>query len=546
MPRVRPCETTLDGGNTKTDACPLAGEKGRKAAAIALAVIVALQAVLCIGAIATKQGLFQDESYTLFLTNGEFLYDLPADGQVYHDGEPYESWVTVPTFLGADYGQVIQNQINDVHPPLHYILLAALYSLFPGSWDPAIGLSLNAAAMCIVTVLSFFTARFLGAPRWMALAVAAVWAVSPAMVNDTVYLRMYGLLTLWFAAAAALAARIASRRSCSVGEAVALFLVTACGGLTQYFFLPYAFVLYLCVGIVLLLHREIAAGVRFAIGSIAGALSVFLLFPAAFDHIFSGYRGVEALSRAADGSSFVDFFVRDWRQLDTGNTGGVLILIAIVLIAAAAVSFLMRRKNADAKASSGMCGWMSVGAYVSLAVAAVAFVTIIARVAPYPSIRYVLSVQPVLQMCVFLPLAGLCLWLAKNRARQALVAFAVVAVLITGLGYSHGIKYWDQENDDVAALAQENATFMGVWENPMMVEAFLPDATDYDTGVYFSSPESLGAFDFSQVDGGVTLIVQDGVDFAPYKEAFEAAAPGVRMTYVGDTIDHFDVYDVEL
>ena len=119
-------------------------------------------------------------------------------------------------------------------------------------------------------------------------------------------------------------------------------------------------------------------------------------------------------------------------------------------------------------------------------------------------------------------------------------------MLVSGLGYSHGIKYWDQENDDVAALAQENATFMGVWENPMMVEAFLPDATDYGTGVYFSSPESLGAFDFSQVDGDVTLIVQDGVDFTPYKEALEAAAPGAQMTYVGDTVDHFDVYDVEL
>lgn len=546
MPRMRSCEMMSCGESSKNDTFLIEGRRGRKAGTVILVAIIALQTALCFGAIATKQGLFQDESYTLFLTNGEFLYDLPVDGEVYRDGEPYESWVVVPEFLGADFNKVIQNQINDVHPPLHYILLAGLYSLFPGSWNPAIGLSLNVAAMCIVTVFSFMTARSLGAPRWMALAVAAVWAVSPAMVNDAVYLRMYGLLTLWFAAAAALAARIASRRSCSIGEAIALFFVTACGGLTQYFFLPYAFVLYLCVGIGLIFHREIVSGIRFAIGAIAGALGVFVLFPAAFDHIFSGYRGVEALSRAADGTSFVDFLIRDWRQLDTGNTGGVLIVIAGVLVIAAVVSFAMRRRGSDSDGPLGLCNWMSIAAYVPLIVSVVAFVTIIARVAPYASIRYLLSVQPVLQLCVFLPVAGLCLWLAKNRVRQAFIAFAVVAVVVSGLGYSHGIKYWDQDNDDVVALAQENATFLGIWENPMMVEAFLPDATDYDTGVYFSSPELLATFDFSQIDDDVTLIVQDGVDFAPYRDALESAAPGVQMEYIGDTIDHFDVYDVTI
>lgn len=518
-----------------------------KASRIIMAIVIVAQLVFCAAMIETKSGLFQDESYTLILTNGEYLTDQPEDGVIYHDGEPYRTWASVQEFLSPDFSQVIQNQIDDVHPPLHYLILAVLYSLFPGSTSPAIGLSLNAVCMCSCTVLLFFIARALRAPRWAAVLVSLFWAASPGMINCAVYLRMYALLTVWFTAAALIAVRVAVTRRCSLATAITLFIVTLLGGLTQHFFLPFAFVLYLCSGVLLIARREIASALRFAAGAILGVAAEFALFPWAYDQIFHGYRGEEALSRAADGGSFLDYLVKDWGLLNTGNAGGLLAIVALVLV----VAFVLYALKGGLRADGGqgrervIFSWAPVRAYVIVLACVVFFVVLMARVAPYPSIRYLFSIQPLLQLCFTLPLLGMLHWVAKGRRSLVVAAFLAVGVALTCLGYSYGIKYYDQENDDVAALAQENTAIVGLWNIPLMSEAFLPDALCYDTGVYFSSYESFEEFDITVLDD-FTLIKQPSVDLAPYEERIKEVAPNAEITYVGDTIDDNQVYDVAL
>ena len=65
------------------------------------------------------------------------------------------------------------------------------------------------------------------------------------------------------------------------------------GLLTQYFFLFFAFILYLCCGIALLARRRIAHAAIFAGATVGGVVAGILLFPPSVDHLFSSFRGQE-------------------------------------------------------------------------------------------------------------------------------------------------------------------------------------------------------------------------------------------------------------
>lgn len=525
------------------------GRLSRRTVACALAAMLVVQAIVCAGFALNKAGLFQDEAYTYFLANGSWLNSVPEEGVVYEGGEPWRSWVTVDSFLGIDFDKLYTNQADDNHPPLYYTLFSFAYSIVPGSTSPVIGCALNATFMMACTVLLYLLVREVGCSQRLSLLVSALWAISPAMVNCMLYLRMYGLLTVFFLAASIAVARFLNARRAGWQHVVGLFLSTALGFLTQYFLVLYAFPLYLCAGILLLVRRRIRDAALFAAGGIGGIVVAMLIFPPSFSHLFSSFRGKQALDSAASGETFGSFFVEDWRLLNNAVFGGLL-LVLLAALAVLGVVVLMRRRaaakpsagTADAPSGCERIRWELVGI---MALAAFAFVTLVARVAPYASIRYLMAGQPILLAVLIVTLAYLVERALPVGATRAVAIVAAVGVVATACGYAHGIKYFDQLNEDVAALAEENDAMVALWSDPLLQQSLLLDGLSYDRCVFFDDPESFAAFDLSALSHDFTLYVQPGMDFEPY-ESVLLAYPDAQVEYVGETIDHYAVYDVHL
>ena len=110
--------------------------------AIAIVMVAQLIASFCFSL--DKTGLFQDESWTFVLANGTWLGVGPENGVLYHDGDPYRDYASVGSFLEIDIPQIFENQTNDNHPPLSYLLFTIAYYLFPGTVAQPIGGMLNA------------------------------------------------------------------------------------------------------------------------------------------------------------------------------------------------------------------------------------------------------------------------------------------------------------------------------------------------------------------------------------------------------------------
>ena len=258
------------------DAMPLATDaavqpaRSWRAVVLPLIVILLVQLALCSWFAVNKDGLFQDESYTYFLANGNWLNSVPEEGVIYTDGEPWREWASVDSFLGIDPEMLYKNQESDNHPPLYYIFFSLAYSLFPGSVNPVIGVAVNIVFALITTVELYFLSRLLDVPRRASLVLCALWAINPGMVNCMLYLRMYQLLMVFFLAAAIAAFSYVRRDRIGPGIVACVFLATVGGLLTQYFFLFFAFILYLCCGIALLARRRIAHAAIFAGATVGG------------------------------------------------------------------------------------------------------------------------------------------------------------------------------------------------------------------------------------------------------------------------------------
>ena len=497
-----------------------------------------------------KAGLFQDESYTFMLAHESWLYSVPDEGVVYHNGEPWRSWASADHLFDVDFGKLYQNAAEDNHPPLYFALFAFAYSLFPGATTPVIGVLLNTVFSLFGTVLLYFLCRALGA-RWQtAVGVCAVWAVNAGMANCTVYLRMYCLLSVFFVAAALLSVRHLRARRSGWGLTALTLLATTVGFLTQYFFVLFAFPLYLLTGILLLAQRRSRCALKFAAATLGGVACGMLLFPPSISHLFSSMRGQEALERAATGDSFGAFLAEDWRLLNDGVFGGLLPL-ALVVIAVLLVFCLARRRTAHAGRSTVAKGdvppqeawWPGI---VLLAVSSAVFVTMVARVAPYASIRYLMAVNPILLSTTLLALFAAARWaLPQLSFSKGVALLTAVGCAFAVCGWAHGIKYLDQETDSVAALYGENDALVAVSVDTILQESLLPDALEYGTSVYFYCEETFDEFDLTQLGDGISLYVDPNVDPTPYLEEVETY-PGATITYAGETIDHYAVYDVQL
>ena len=529
----------------------------RKGAVTAMAAVVALQLAVCALFALAKQGMFQDEAFSLVLANGSFTGSVPEDGVLYHGGEPWAGWASVGSFLGVDPAQVFQNQSDDVHPPLYYLFLNLAYSLFPGSTSLVVGCALNAVFLCGSAPLLYLLGREAGAPRWACALLCLAWAVNAGMANCLLLVRMYALLTAVFLGAALVVARLLSAPRATLPQCAALLAVSFLGLFTQYFFAIFAAGLYGAAAVVLLKRRRLRCLAKCAACAVAGFALAVAAFPSCIDHVFFGYRGTEALEQAASNEGFLAALAQDVRLLDAGVLGGLLApLLAAVAVLAVVCALRAREEGADrgrgslaglgaeavrseaAPAPSGP-RWAVMGV---LAFSAAFYVLAVARVAPYASIRYLLAVQPVLLAAVMLPLMTLALQALRGRAAACACALLAVAVAVTALGYGYGVKYLDQQNDDVVAADRENGAMLVAYQGATLLQALLPDAQASGDSAYFSTLEAFRAFDFSQTPD-FSLYVQPGMDPQPWLDA-ASKLPGATVRHVGSTIDGYEVYDV--
>lgn len=263
-------------------------------------------------------------------------------------GQLYQDYLSVSESNTFNYFSVYYNQRGDVHPPLYYIFLHTVCSVFQGSFSKWYALSINMLFLILTIVLLYRMAERHFGGRWMALAATAVYGLSIGLITSAVYLRMYAVLTfmtLFFLyghieeAENGFEIKGKGRRRLILGALL--------GFLTHYYFVVYAVALAVVFVIWMCCEKRWRAVFRYLTAMASAAVIGLCVWPYAIRHVFGGYRGYEAFQVVANREFYLiklKFILYQIGQQLFGGQGQ-WVLLPMMLILTVILAIVNRKKK---------------------------------------------------------------------------------------------------------------------------------------------------------------------------------------------------------
>lgn len=330
------------------------------------------------------------------LKNGRESKLLSYQADVYEEpvwiaAEQFQEYVTVDGQDAFQYLSVYFNVKDDNHPPLHFMLLHTVSSLFRKRLEPFMGCVINLAAAAGTMALLMKLGGMLGAcfglerhRRAVGLLAALLYGLSTGAVATVLLIRMYGVLTFFCTALFYLCLKKWLEGGFE-GKNKLLIAVTVLGFLTQYFFLFYCIFLTAVLLCLLLLYRrrrECFCLVRsMAIAAAAG----LLLFPFAVSDVFASGRGTEALNSLSEGFSGYGERLSAFFEILCSRTFGGFFWVLGILGVICLLYAVCRKKRISGKKAAVLC---------LLTAAPAGYFFLAARMSPYLVDRYIMPLFP--------------------------------------------------------------------------------------------------------------------------------------------------------
>lgn len=441
-----------------------------------------------------KYGYHQDEVFSYLLANNAFE-GTKFTGEIgWHTPDYYLNMVTVSTEESLNVKSVISNQINDVHPPLYYLVLHFVSWLFKGIFSKWIGLSINVVFSLIVTFLIYEVSLLFVKNNTVPLVLSLYYLLSNGGASNYLFIRMYLMLTIFTVLLTYQLIKLL-KDGWSSKHLKLYSLVLILGGLTHYYFYIYAFFLTLFSCIYLLIGREIKKTLIFGLSALGSVLATFAIYPWVIEHVFNSGRGEEVLEGFT--SSFLNIGnIKAFFKLVSEQLFGGLLFLCLFLIIIGILGTMFKKKG-EIKT---ILASKRTKIYFVILSATVLTLYVIAQVSPYKEGRYMYAIYPILVLVILLPIYILMsLWVVEKQAKQLFVVFASIITLLGFNRFSpeHIFTYMEENQNYLNKLGIENALIIS--ESPYKEAAQIHELQQFDN-IY-----RLFDFDLSQLPVDETL-----------------------------------------
>lgn len=441
-------------------------------------------------------GIFRD-----FMQNrgNSFIATYKADvyeQPVWISAARFRAYVTTDAEDAFNYLSVYFNVRDDTHPPLYYMLLHTVSSVFKDRLAPWMGGALNILFLLGCCALMIQLGQELTGNRMYGWLAAILYGCSCGAIATVLLTRMYGMMTffcLW-----ELYLHIRKRKT---GEwerrNKGLILLTTAGFLTQYFFVLYMIGLALVTVSVLCREKSLRALFVYLRSMVIAAILGVCLFPFCLSHILTGERGADALGSllqgfggygqriAAFGSILVSAF--------PGKAAGVTLCLVLL-----AVLFLLRGKR------ERYAGPVEI---LMLVLPTVLYFLLAAKLAPFLVDRYVMPLFPLTVLIM--------VW-AFSRVRIPAWAWAGAALALAVMSSAvYDGEYLYRGYGQQLAVAEAYSdlpcvcvyTGYGYYEN-------LPEFTEYERTLLVTPQELAERSEDAVLEesGQLVILIKSGVD----------------------------------
>ena len=311
-----------------------------------------------------------------------------------------------------NFSSVYWNQISDVHPPLFYTLVNAVSSVIQNNSTKYIIFGIN---VVFFVLTAYFMRKILIEIKKKELAVLTVllYGLSIAGISTVIFLRMYMMLTFFTVLFLYLNIKIINNDfHVDKRKIIELILTTVGGFLTQYFFCFYALLVVIIMSIIFLIKKKYKELLKYISIFVISAIIVILIFPMSLYHMFFGERGVGYFANE-------DYLMRlkTFAELMLNNFGANNIIGIALLILSVFVVIIVKRKE-------------NLPIFCIISIPIVCYIMIIAQIAPYTELRYIMNVLPIASIFVVMMVGSM----FDNRNYEILLV-AVMVVGLSGYGF---------------------------------------------------------------------------------------------------------------
>ncbi len=355
-----------------------------------------------------KTNMHIDEMLSYTLANNEGIVMDFEENKTYVPAEQVylQNLVVNNAFEQFNFATVWKNQTNDVHPPLYYLILHIICSYNAGKFNIWYAAIINIfLGILTLHVLRKFMYLFIS-DKVIVEFCSILYILSPGILQNVSFLRMYVLAMFWVTLTAYLFVRLHEEKV-SWKLWLQIGFVAIAGALTHYYCIIYLCATCLIVGICMLIERRWKDILTlFACMAVSAVMSVSV-FPAMVQHMFSGYRGTESIENLTKGTgaeywerikSFYGF-MND--QTCGGILGGILLLalgflLFVVIDKKRNIAVIVSDKRAYIK-------WIIVGIPILI------YFIFVSESAVYVTNRYLFPVYAVvfgILMCVAASILG--------------------------------------------------------------------------------------------------------------------------------------------
>jgi len=409
---------------------------------------------------------------------------------VWITSEQFEDYITVDEGDAFHYLSVYFNVKDDNHPPLHFMLLHTMSSLFRGEVNPWIGCSINmlcvAVCMILLMKLGVLLAPALGMEekgRMLGLVAALLYGLSTGAMATTLLIRMYGVVTcfcmllLYIHVTKWLTGEYDRRNK-------GLIAVTVLGFWTQYFFLFYCLLLAAVTAVLLWCKKRGRLLACYVRSMIIAALIGVASFPFAVSDVFSSGRGVEALDNLASGLTGYGTRLASFGEILVGRTFGPFLWVILVILALVALGLVFVEKRTK-KSEEGTAERASERSHLiaMLTIPVAGYFLLAARMSPYLVDRYIMPIFPLVILLGALLLGGVTRILEKEykgRTATCIILGAALGSQLWGLiGYDGTYLYRGYEQQLELAQEYEESPCICVYDGVGYYENLL-ELAQYD------------------------------------------------------------------
>ena len=347
---------------------------------------------------------------------------------VWIERETFWKYVTVDRVDDFNYLSVYFNVKDDNHPPLHFMVLHTVSSLFQGRMEAWMGCSINLfcvlGSMLLLMRLGRMCMVILGAPdrgRLVGDGTALLYGLSAGAMSTTLLIRMYAMLT--FFCVLLLLLHLKKLYAKELGlvnfekNNKLLILATVLGFWTQYFFLFYCLPLAFFTAVYLWRNDRKKELIRYVISMVTAAVIGVAVFPFAISDVFSSGRGVEALQNLASGLSGYGERIGTFLWI-LGMGCGMLGILVLLLIGLA--GGVRREKEQAARREI----------WTLLIFPPVIYFLLAAKMSPFLVDRYIMPLFPLLILALCVSAAfSLTRWVSAKSGRQVKALYVTFGLL---------------------------------------------------------------------------------------------------------------------